>query len=330
MKFNKKKAIWIAWERHRRSIELAKAFNAKLFVLETTHNRLIKYTYLSVRTLSLIIREKPLIIFVQNPSIILATLLCIFKNFLNYQLITDRHSNFKLNTLNNRKLKWKLFHIFSKYSIRNADLTIITNGYLCDIVTLWGGHGFVLQDKIPNLNFGEKIKLKGKKNIVFVSTFSEDEPIIEVGGAAGLINNNWTIYITGNGDKYTHLDNLLLNLPNNVILTGYISEKEYQSLLLSADLLIVLTTMKHTLTCGAYEGIALLKPMILSDTIVIREYFNKGVVYTKPNSCAIANAISDSFLNESKLAKDIKTLRNELLLDWEIRFNKLKNIIKML
>lgn len=317
-------SIWITWERQRRSIELANALNTKLYILESSIHFAPRYIFLLLRTLLILIKEKPKIVFGQNPSIVLAALLCILKKIFDYKLIIDRHSNFKLATLDDKKVKWRIFHYLSKFSIRKADLTIVTNNFLHNLVNSWGGRGFILQDKLPELNLGSATRLNGEKNIVFISTFSNDEPIEEVIEASKKNNSNWIIYITGNYKNYKKKDSLLNNLPSNIRLTGFLPEKDYQSLLISADLLMVLTTAEHTLTCGAYEGVSISKPLIVSDTEAIRNYFYKGVVYTKPDSNSIATAIKNAVLNIEMLKKDIIELKGEISIDWNKRFNRLR------
>jgi len=71
--------IWITWEKQRRSIELAKAFAAKLYVFilpeEGFLNSFYRYCLLSLKTTRTIVRIKPRVVFSQNTSIILASLL---------------------------------------------------------------------------------------------------------------------------------------------------------------------------------------------------------------------------------------------------------------
>jgi len=319
-------AIWITWESQRRSIELAKSFGAKLFVLQDIGFRPIRYLYLSLKTTLVVFEEKPRTIFAQNPSMILATLLCLIKKIFNFKLVVDRHSNFKFHK-NQKLLKWRIFNFLSKFTVKHADLTIVTNEYLKKFVNSLGGNGYVLQDKIPELPFGERIKLEGEKNIVFISSFSEDEPIEQVINIANLINNKWFVYITGNYKKYKGKKLNLNKLPNNLKLTGFLSEKDYQSLLISSDCIIILTKQEYTLTCGAYESVALNKPFVATDSKAIKDYFKRGVVYSKSESHSIANAVQTVIANVDVLEKDIILLKKDLISDWNKRFYKLYQIL---
>jgi hypothetical protein len=221
--------IWITWERQRRSLVLAEQFNAKLFVFDDIfRNDLFRYLVLSFCTLKLLFCEKPKYVFCQNPSLILACLLCLVKNVFGYVLIVDRHSNFRFGKQKN--IVGYIFHSLSNYTIRNANITIVTNNYLCELVSQKGGTGAILEDKLPDLKLGIPKELKGKINVVFVSSFSRDEPVDEViYSFEGL--DDYFLYITGNYKKHSKYNELAKTLPKNIIFTGFLEEFEYQSLL---------------------------------------------------------------------------------------------------
>jgi glycosyltransferase involved in cell wall biosynthesis len=112
-----------------------------------------------------------------------------------------------------------------------------------------------------------------------------------------------------------------------VTLTGFLREEDYQSLLLSADVIIVITDQEYTLTCGAYEAVALSKPMILSDTTAIKEYFSQGAVYAKPTSESLLNAMELASKSVSSLAVQTKALKENLEVNWSSSFLKLNTLI---
>ena len=322
------KYMWISWEKQRRSIELANCFGCKLFIVTPrilpSTIRLLRYMENSFRTILILLREKPDVLFVQNPSIALPLLAISFRKIFNFVLIVDRHSNFKYENETSDSIYWKVFFYISKLTIKHADLTIVTNNFLADLVGKDGGMSYVLQDKIPDMKLGRIKDLQGDKNVVFVSTFSPDEPVDEVILAAELIDDDCAIYITGNiPDTYLHKSQQR-NFPSNVLLTGYLKEDDYQSLLLSADVLLVLTKNEHTLTCGTYEGVALEKCLIISDTKALRSYFNEGMVYVKSSPDSIAQGIREVFDKKSFLEAEVKVLKDKLVYNWEVSFELLE------
>lgn len=221
-----------------------------------------------------------------------------------------------------------VFHWLSKATLKYADLTIVTNDYLRSYINSFSGRAAVLPDKLPALETVEKKPLKGLINYVFVATFSEDEPIEEMIAAASVIDESKHIYITGNYRKYKNIANLQSTLPENVTLTGFISEEEYRSLLSSADVIIVITTQEHTLTCGAYEAVALEKPMILGNTNTIKSYFSMGALYTSVSPDDLAAKINEAGENTARLQAEVKKLKALLETSWKLEFDTVKNIIR--
>jgi len=311
--------LWITWERQRRSITLAEKFSSKIFMFDDVFNyRVVRYLILSVRTVKVLLLNKPKFVFCQNPSIVLTGLLCCTKDLLGFVLIVDRHSNFRFGE--DKGIVDTVFHLLSDYTIRNADHTIVTNRHLCEVVNKKGGQGAVLEDKIPFLELAKHRILKGQISIVFVASFSRDEPMDEVISAFhGL--EQCHLYITGNYKKHSKYVEVADKMTEYITFTGYLDETEYQSLLISADIIMVLTTREHTLTCGAYEGIALNKPLLLSDTEAIRSYFYKGVVYTQANDLEIRKNIMHCIKHLDQLREDIVSLRAELEIDWEKKYS---------
>jgi len=324
--------IWITWENQRRSIELSKAFKAKLHIILPYKNifgkRPFKYIILSFKTVGVLIKDRPQIVFGQNPSILLALLLCLLRRYFGYKLIIDRHSNFKLHK-NPKLWKWKVFHLISRKTVKMADLTIVTNAFLSQLVNSWGGRSFILEDKIPtsiNLQMGPK---ECKSSVVFITSYNDDEPVQEMLSAVAYLPEEWHFYFTGDNKQFLEKCRKM-KLSGNITFTGYLAENEYQNLLNSATLLVVLTKQEHTLTCGAYEAISLGKPAVLSDTDAIKNYFKLGVVYVKPDSISIANGIFKAWKKRSKLQNESIMFKYELEKEWNKKFFKLKNILKCL
>lgn len=323
---NSVEAVWITWEQQRRSIVLSKQFQAKLFIYDKEHkNRLVRYLLASFWTLIFIGKERPKVVFGQNPSMGLALLLCIFKPLFGYVLVVDRHSNFMFG-VSDCFMK-RVFTFVSNMTLKHADMTIVTNDYLRGHVEEKKGCGVVLEDKIPSFDSCTKISLQGKLNAVFVTSFSADEPIGEVIDVYSKLGDKISLYITGNYKKFADYERYSSPEYCNIVFTGYLSEEDYQNLLYSADIVICLTKNEHTLTCGAYEGLSLGKPMILSNTETIRAYFFKGAVYADPDRDSIMKSTLACIADYDQLRKDGIELKDELESAWDKRFTAIYNLI---
>ncbi len=328
--FPPKEMIWITWERHRRTNELSRALGVQLFTLLYPGNYLGKVFVLSLETVSLLVRLHTRRVIAQNPSMVLSALLCFLKPFFGYKVIVDRHSNFKFETQDSPKLKYRVFHYLGRYTVRKADLTIVTNEFLKGIVQKWGGRGFVLQDKPPELPYGEANppQLAGRHNITYICSFSDDEPVEEVLGAARLLGADTAIYITG--DQRRFLEGFSGVIPGNIVFTGFLSERDFQSLLGASDAIVVLTKDEHLLLCGAYEAVSLGKPLVLSNTRSLRDYFQDGPVFVDNQGPGIAEAVRYVIEHKDKAALGVRQLRARLNASWAEKFNELVSFLRRL
>lgn len=328
---NNLKKVWIAWEQQRRSIILSEEFECQLFLYTREHqNLLARYARASLATVAYVRRSRPDIVFCQNPSMILAVLLSILKPIFRYKLIVDRHSNFMFN--NSRKFRKTLFMGLSAFTVKAADLTIVTNERLKNkYIEQFGGLCKVLPDKIPDMSTGVQLpeKKRDLKNIFFITSFSPDEPIEEFFEAIQDLPSHYYFYVSGNYRKHTReLD----PYGKNYVLTGFVDEYDYKKTLNSADAVMVFTKNDYTLTCGAYEGLGgnKPKPLILSNTTAIKEYFSAGAVYCDMIPESIRSGILRCFQNYELLEKEAWNLKNRLNYLWSQRFFEICNFVNAL
>jgi glycosyltransferase involved in cell wall biosynthesis len=313
--------LWLTWERHRRSRELSAALGTELHELIFDGPWSVRALALSIASTAVLLRRRPRILFVQNPSIILATVACLLRPLLGYRLIVDRHSNFFPDTVADPSFRFRVFHVLSRYTIRRADLTIVTNDPLKELLESWGGRGFVLPDRLPDLRLATPRSLGEGRAIVFVCSYAFDEPLAEVLQAAARLAPDCRVYVTG--DSRRSDPRLVRGAPPNVTFTGFLSEGEDQSLLASADVVLALTELPDTLLCCAYEAVALGKPLVLSNHEALVRYFRLGAVFTEHAPEAMAASIMRALAEGPRLRAETAALVPELRTDWDARFREL-------
>ena len=320
------KNIWITWEKQRRSMELAAAFKCKLFVLE--YQSPFRYIKCIFKTFAIIKSEKPSILFVQNPSMVLASLAtCVVKRLFNIPVIVDRHSNFLMGSQHRTFWFRLIFTILNYLTIKNADLTIITNQALYHYIKISGGNPFVLPDKLPDIKAEstDSDKYQVGKSLFIISSYAKDEPIKILWEAIRSLNiPELRIYISGNFNRLPV--DLLEDKPKEVQLTGYIPDSEFDSILASVDAVMVLTTLEYVLLCGCYEAISAEKPLITSKTHVLQELF-KGAIFVDSSPSGISNGIIKCFDDLTSCKESIVILKEEIQKDWNIKFSKISTYI---
>lgn len=306
-------------------MELARLLpDTKLFILQINAPRFVRYPYLILKTLRLLVRYRPKLLLVQNPSVVLTLSAVLLRGVFRYHLVVDAH-NEGVKPFHSHH-NW-LLPVYS-WIQKKTDLTIVTNDQLAKEVASNGGTPFVMEDPIPQMWATNTISLQRKHNIVFVCTFQKDEPYKEVIASARFLDRSTCIYITGNYRKAPSY--VIKEAPANIVFTGFLPEQEYVNLLHSSDAVMDLTLMQDCLVCGAYEAVALGRPLILSDTSALRNYFHKGAVYTANASEAIASSLGEAIEKQSKLELEVKELKKELKTAWQIKFGELQRFLDTL
>lgn len=317
--------IWIAWEKQRRTTELARALGAPLYRYLFQAPYPLRVLVVLAQTLIRLCLSRPRVLIVQNPSIVLAAFACAVRRTFGMKVVVDRHSNFKLSTLESRQMRYRIFHALSRYSTRAASWTIVTNDYLRELVEGWGGRAVVLRDKIPELGLTTPQPLGPGWHIVYICSFGSDEPIDVVIGAAQLLGNDATIHVTG--DSARARAGVIDSAPENVKFTGFLTDDAYLSLLGSCDVVLTLTTQDHTIQCGAYEAVAAVKPLVFADHPEMTAYFYKGSVTTRIAPEPLAEALSVAWRDRDRLTRESADLRLELDRSWQRQFAVVRELV---
>jgi glycosyltransferase involved in cell wall biosynthesis len=280
---------WIAWETQRRSLGLAPRLEAELRLF--LHKGWKRFPLCLADTAALLSRRRGQLVFVQNPSMVLAAWAGALKGLFGYALVVDRHSNFGFLAGKGAGLKRRLSDLLSEYTLRRADLTLVTNSELAGYVERAGGRAFVLPDPFPDLAAWRsaaeaaetaaadaEAEPRALREILFVSSWAFDEPIEAAMEACRRLRGEAVIRITGRVPAgYARL---LRSAPDNFIPTGFLSENDFFAAMAKSDAVMAVTRREATLVCGGYEGAAMGKPLILGNSRALREYFDAGSVYT--------------------------------------------------
>ena len=318
-------AAWITWEHQRRNIGVSSGLGVPLFELAFKGGRLKRYVKSLLATARVLTTKKPSVLFVQNPSIVLAFTAVVWGRLGGRPVIVDAH-NAGLTPLEGRS---SLLTRAAAFISRQASLTIVSNAALTPIVDAYGGRPFVLPDPIPELPAGVAPDgAAGRLRVLFICTYASDEPYPAVVQAARAFIDEAQVYVTGRL-KPQH-EALRQSAPANVIFTGFLPEGRFIGLLHAADVVMDLTTRDNCLVCGAYEGVAAGKPLILSDSRATREYFSRGVVYTDNTPGSIEQCLREALADRRRLAQEVAQLRTRLVDDWSRRSEILKQEIAKL
>lgn len=294
--------VWVSWQRHLRNETMAGRVGADLHQLESGLPRLLRYIVLGAKTVALLVRNRRArAVIAQNPSIALAYLVVVFGRLLDMQVAIDAH-NAALDPPGGRLVEWAAHRL-----IALTPLTIVTNEPLAERVRGYDGRPVVVPDPIPAWTSASTVH---PERVTVIAGWGKDEPIEAIVAAARILPDV-EIAVTGRPDRRIEW----LSVPANVRFTGRLPEQEYIDQLASSAVVVDLTTRDDCLVCGATEALALGRPMVLSDTAVLRARFGPVARFTATDPDAIAAAISAAL--EAAPTMEVAAHRGRLEAEWE-------------
>ena len=319
------KASFITWLPHcRRSDALAAVLGGKSYLIhylgfKRPWQALLKYPLQTLITFVRLYRDKPGSILVATPPVFAALPVYAYARTRGIPFVVDAHTG----TFDNSRWTWLL--PLSRWMSRRATLTIVTNEYLAGIVQSWGARVIVIGIVPIVFPPAQATKLGDGINVAVISTFSHDEPIEAIVDAARNVPSV-SFYITG--DIRRAPQSLQTAATLNVHFTGWLSEERYTSLLKAATAIMVLTTRDHTMQRGAYEAMALEKPLITSDWPLLRQTFSMGTVYVDNTTAGITVGLKAMIREHERLASEMRELHHKRDVEFRIRLDQFLTIVK--
>jgi glycosyltransferase involved in cell wall biosynthesis len=277
-----------------------------------------KYASQTIRTLRILFRERPAVVFVMTPPVFACVPAWIYSKLTGSSFVIDAHTGAFVDP------RWTPLLFVHKWFSRSARTTIVTNEYMRDIVQGWSAPATIVRD-VP-VCFAEPAHaaLQGTRNMTLVSTFTRDEPIELFFKAAALLPEI-NFHVTGN---YRRADAATLaTKPDNVRLTGFLPDADYVGLLLASDAVMSLTTLDHTMQRGAYEAVYLARPVVTSNFDLLRRHFCKGTVHVDNTVDDIVAGVRRMSSNLARFRVEIEELRRERLEDWKRVESDLRQMI---
>lgn len=306
-----KSAVWIAWNFHRRTEGLCDAFKLPLHVLQSRFSSSLRWVELTIKTIGLLASERPKILFVQNPSLALTTLVVLVRPLFRYFLVVDAHNE----GIRPFDRPYPFVQWLTRRMLKSANLTIVTNDALADDVHDAGGRSVTLPDKLPVIPPSKPTRPRRYKipDVAVIATFRRDEPIDAILEAAAQMPD---VRFAFSGPA-AHYQGGPDTIPPNVELTGFLPGPDYWRFLTLATVVCDLTLKPDCLVCGAYEALAAGKPMVLSDNPATRDIFEFVAVLTENVPDQIILAIRSALAESEALGANAQQLQVTYSQRWQ-------------
>ncbi len=224
-------------------------------------------------TLLKIIREKPDQVIIQLPQGLLLFCLVIIKSFVKIKIIADVHTGFLFRHNLKSTLINRPFRNFLKY----CDLILVHNQEIRQLLPNGiESRTMVVYDPwyVFNKNFVNTKTVE--KYMVIPCSFRDDEPIEEILECITESNIDLKFYITGN---WREKPSIVRYSRENIIFTGFISQSRYEELISNSVGIIAGTRDEYTSMMSAWEAVAYKKPLVLSETITLRNLYKNYPLY---------------------------------------------------
>lgn len=265
-----RRALFVSWiDYHGRSAELAAALGAEcrfIAVGRLTDRKtvLIRHLWQALRTLWVLVTNRPQVLVVMAPPADLVLLGLVWRWVARGRLVVDCHSKAVIGRPASARLAAR------------ADLVLVT---LPELATGFPRAVAVHDPPVA----GRSAPLH--EEVVFPASWFSDEPLDELLAAAAELPDV-QFAITGRPDRD-------VRVPDNVRLTGYLDRTEYDALVAGAPVVLALTTRQATMQRAAYEAVAAGRPVVASDTAALRSYLRDAAVYAGDLATAIRQALAE-------------------------------------
>lgn len=279
-----------------------------------------KYLVQAVRTILLLSRRRPRLVFVQSPPSVAVWVVAAYSSLSGADFVVDAHSAAMLAP------RWRHPRWLNRAAARRAAATIVTNEHFADQLEAEGAPTLVVRDIPTSFTAGPPPDLPPGFHVLVVNTFDSDEPLTEVIEAASLTADA-TFHVTGRVERHRH--RLPADVPPNVRFTGFISDEDYFALMGRVDAVMCLTTRDHTMQRGACEALSVGRPIITSDWALLRTYFDRGTIHVDNTAGSIASAVQRMRAEHERYREEIEDLRRSQEEQWRRARRRLGDLVSV-
>jgi glycosyltransferase involved in cell wall biosynthesis len=271
---------WIGY--HGRSADLAASLGLDCRFNPAWFDRVpapLRYLASTVLTLWRLIRDNPQVVVVMSPPPFAVLAAWPYVALTRRPLYVDAHSGVFTHPL------WRRFVPALRWATNHHGAVLVTNSEAARSAT---DAGFATVIELHDvISARTSVEIDAAPCVLVVASWREDEPMIEVAGAAAALPE--VIFrVSGRptGPSVSALSSLA-----NVVLLGFVSRDQYETELAGATIVLALTTRESTMQRGGYEAMSWGRALLTSDTAVLREFFADGAMFTKPDAGSIAAAL---------------------------------------
>lgn len=331
------KNVFIVWTNYQARVEgIISDLNKKLGPFKVIYRKnppkkrvikLINYLSYIIKDFFTILGGSYTCVFVQVPPSYALVAPLIVKKFCNkkIKIVADCHNAMMRSLWLNR--------FGSKFLLKNVDHLILHNEIIYEeglkiLSFIPREKVLLLEDKTLNYKNPGKIQNLSHPAVFVPLSFNLDEPVNEVFKAAAMMPSIHFI-LTGNPAKLRKNFSVNLDLlPNNIILTGWLSKSDYNFNLINCDVVLGLTIFDDVQMSVSNEALGAENVMVLSDKSALRKIYKNAAIYTSNNSKSISKAILNALQKKEEIKKNIIDVKRLKMKRYQCQINNITKKIK--
>ncbi len=274
-------------------------------------HKAVSYIFKSLGTIRDIVKYRPGLIFLQLPPTPALYLVGLYGALKKTPYIVDCHNDMFMGWW----IRWPL----AKHFLRKATAVLVHNSQVQKVADGLGIKTIVMRDPLPQVptisgtGVLDRFELVPHKYVIVPWNLAPDEPIAEFIEAVRQVPDI-KFAMTWFTERLP--ENLRVDLPSNLVFTGYLKIDEFNELFAKSGAAISLTIRSGTQPSAASEAIAFGVPIILSDTETARLLYGDTPAFVENTPKSIVEGVLEVLGRQEYYAEKVdgfrETLRNEL------------------
>ena len=329
--------VYVAWTVfQRRQVSMAQLVEMECVFLPVaiggSVNKVTKacrYARLMHRTMTLLRRRKPAVVWLQIPQVPLLWAALLYRRLFDtsVRLVADCHNAMFVQ-------RWARVP-FGLSSLGRCDLVLVHNDAVQKAAAEMGvptSRTVVLEDVPPTpapALSSIPVQFAGRPRpwVLFPGSFAADEPIREVLEAACL-SGVGTIVITGRRENAAAGGHDIGEVGPNVVMPGYLQTEDFDALLCHCDVVLALTKVDGIQLSVCNEALGFGKPMVMSDTSLLRALFGDAAVLVRSEDPAdIAAGIRAAYQDIGKYSSASLQLAERRRTEWLVKYDTCRRLL---
>ncbi len=307
--------------------ELAEVLAAKrmnlTFLFGPKYLAPIRYFILFFRTYFVLLRERPDVVYAQNPSIFLPLTCLPYCKLFGKKLIIDHHAVWSTKTLSKGVLS-SIISRLEKFASSHANANTTPHRmWTGELISMGANNVVTVYDYVGKAKTerNEKIRAEyslGKEFLILAPHGGHMLEMVESEVTAAASIGRLMLLISGPEAKIkTRISNI--HFPENAKYIGFLGRSQYELLEASVDIGLSITEEPYTISHSLLEFAANTVPIVSSKQEAVEELFGDSILYVKssqPND--VRSALWDLISNpnllkfyKEKLRRKYEELKSE-------------------